>query len=61
MIMSTTDVVITAKTKTGATVVVNSFDVIIEGGKPLIMFFVKDLKGNHAIFNQNELTDYQET
>jgi hypothetical protein len=33
-------VTMTAKTLSGTKVVVNSFDVIIENGKPLIMFFV---------------------
>jgi hypothetical protein len=51
----------TAKTLSGTKVVVNSFDVIIENGKPLIMFFVKDENGQFGLFNQNELTDFVET
>jgi hypothetical protein len=54
-------VTMTAKTLSGTKVVVNSFDVIIENGKPLIMFFVKDEKGQFGLFNQNELTDYVES
>ncbi len=54
-------VTITAKTLSGTKVVVNSFDVIIENGKPLIMFFVKDENGQFGLFNQNELTDFVET
>jgi hypothetical protein len=51
---------ITAKTLNGTNVTVNSFDIIIENGKPLIMFFVKTEDGHNAIFNQNELIDYVE-
>jgi hypothetical protein len=54
-------VTMTAKTLSGTKVVVNSFDVIIENGKPLIMFFVKDENGQFGLFNQNELTDFVET
>jgi hypothetical protein len=54
-------VTMTAKTISGTKVVVNSFDVIIENGKPLIMFFVKDENGQFGLFNQNELTDYVES
>jgi hypothetical protein len=54
-------VIMTAKTLSGTKVVVNSFDVIIENGKPLIMFFVKDENGQFGLFNQNELTDYVES
>jgi hypothetical protein len=57
---STTDVVIHAKTITGTKVRVNTFDVIIQDGKPLVMFFVVDENGQHGIFSQNELTNYQE-
>jgi hypothetical protein len=57
---STTDVVIHATTLSGAKVRVNTFDVIIENGKPLIVFFVVDENGQHGIFNQNELTNYTE-
>jgi hypothetical protein len=57
---STTDVVIHATTLTGTVVTVVSFDVIIEHGKPLIMFFTVDENGHRGIFNQNELTNYQE-
>lgn len=53
-------VTITAKTLSGIKVTVNSFDVIIDNGKPLVMFFVKDEDGQHGLFNQNELTDYAE-
>ena len=54
-------VTMTAKTLSGTKVTVNSFDVIIEKGKPLIMFFVKDENGQFGLFNQNELTDFVET
>jgi hypothetical protein len=60
MNVSTTDVVIHAETHTGTKVRVNTFDVIIENGKPLVMFFVVDENGQHGIFNQNELTNYVE-
>jgi hypothetical protein len=53
-------VTITAKTLSGLKVTVNTFDVIIDNGKPLVMFFVKDENGQHGLFNQNELTDYVE-
>ena len=53
-------VTITAKTLSGLKVTVNTFDVIIDNGKPLVMFFVKDENGQHGLFNQNELTDYAE-
>ena len=53
-------VTITANTLSGRKVTVNSFDVIIDNGKPLVMFFVKDEDGHFGIFNQNELTDYAE-
>ena len=51
---------ITAKTLSGRKVTVTSFDVIIENGQPLIVFFVKDENGQFGLFNQNELTDYAE-
>jgi len=54
-------VTMTAKTLSGTKVVVNSFDVIVENGKPLIMFFVKDENGQFGLFNQNELTDFVES
>ena len=57
----TSVVTMTAKTLSGTKVTVNSFDVIIENGKPLIMFFVKDENGQFGLFNQNELTDYVES
>ena len=60
MNVSTTDVVIHATTVHGSKVRVNSFDVIIENGKPLVMFFVVDENGQHGIFSQNELTNYVE-
>lgn len=53
-------VTITAKTLSGTKVTVNSFDVIIQDGKPLVYFFVKDENGQHGLFNQNELTNYVE-
>ena len=57
---STTDVTIHATTIQGVFVTVKSFDVIIENGKPMIMFFVVDENGQHGIFNQNQLTNYIE-
>lgn len=54
-------VTMTAKTLSGTKVTINSFDVIVENGKPLIMFFVKDENGQFGLFNQNELTDFVET
>ena len=54
-------VTMTAKTLSGTKVTVNSFDVIVENGKPLIMFFVKDEDGQFGLFNQNELTDFVES
>jgi hypothetical protein len=51
---------ITAKTLSGRKVTVTSFDVIIENGKPLVMFFVKDENGQFGLFNQDQLTDYAE-
>ena len=54
-------VTMTAKTLSGTKVVINSFDVIIENGKPLVMFFVKDENGQFGLFNQNELTDFVES
>jgi hypothetical protein len=60
MIMSTTDVVITAKTLHGTNVTVKSFDVIIHEGQPMIVFFVKTEQGHAAVFNHHQLTDYQE-
>jgi len=56
----TSVVTITAKTLSGRKVTVNSYDVIIDNGKPLVVFFVKDEDGQFGIFNQNELTDYEE-
>jgi hypothetical protein len=53
-------VTIVAKTLSGTNVTVNSFDVIIENGQPLIMFFVKDENGHFGVFSQNELKDYRE-
>ncbi len=49
---------ITAKTLSGTKVTVNSFDVIIMDGKPLVMFFVKDENGQFGIFSQNDLKEY---
>ena len=54
-------VTMTAETLSGTKVTVNSFDVIIDNGKPLVMFFVKDENGQFGLFNQNELTNYAET
>jgi hypothetical protein len=59
--MNTTDVVITAKTLAGTNVTVNSFDVIIHEGQPLIVFFVKTEQGHAAIFNHHQLKDYRES
>ncbi len=56
----TSVVTMTAKTLSGRKVTVTSFDVIIENGQPLIVFFVKDENGQFGLFNQNELTDYAE-
>jgi hypothetical protein len=56
----TSVVTMTAKTLSGRKVTVTSFDVIIENGQPLVMFFVKDENGQFGLFNQNELTDYEE-
>jgi hypothetical protein len=56
----TSVVTMIAKTLSGRKVTVTSFDVIIENGKPLVMFFVKDENGQFGLFNQNELTDYKE-
>ena len=58
--MTNDTVTITAKTLSGRKVTVNTFDVIIDNGKPLVVFFVKDEDGQHGLFNQNELTDYAE-
>jgi len=57
---STTDVVIHATTIQGVFVTVKTFDVIIQNGKPLIMFFVIDENGQHGIFSQHQLTNYME-
>ena len=54
-------VTMTAKTLSGTKVTINSFDVIVENGKPLVMFFVKDENGQFGLFNQNELTDFVES
>lgn len=53
--------VMTAQTMTGKGVTITDFDIIIENGKPLIMFFVKDENGQFGIFNQNELQNFEET
>ena len=57
----TGNITLSAQTLNGTKVTVNDFDIIIENGKPLIMFFVKTENGSHAIFNQNELTNYIES
>lgn len=49
---------IVAKTLTGARVTIKNQEIIIEQGKPLIMFFTVDENGQHGIFPQHELTDY---
>lgn len=54
-------ITITAQTLTGTKVTVSDFDIIIENGKPLIMFFVRTENGSHSIFNQHELTNYIES
>jgi len=58
--INTSVMTITAKTLSGRKVTVTSFDVIIENGKPLVMFFVKDENGQFGLFNQDQLTDYAE-
>lgn len=50
----------TAQSLTGTNVTITDFDVIIEDGKPIVMFFVKTEDGHHAVFNQNDLTNYVE-
>ena len=57
----TENITLSAQTLNGTKVTVNDFDIIIENGKPLIMFFVKTENGQHAIFNQHELTNYVES
>lgn len=52
---------ITAQTVvSGKSVRIQDFDIIIENGQPLLMFFTKDEDGQYGIFNQNELTNYKE-
>lgn len=60
-LLSSGDITISAQTLNGTKVTVNDFDIIIENGKPLIMFFVKTENGSYAIFNQHELTNYVES
>lgn len=48
----------TAKTLTGIKVTITNHEIIIENGKPLIMFFTKSEHGHHGIFPQHHLTDY---
>jgi len=60
-LISSGHVTISAQTLTGTKVTVTDFDIIIENGQPLIMFFVKTENGSHAIFNQHELTHYIES
>ena len=50
----------TAKTLTGILVTITSHEIIIEDGKPLIMFFTKSEHGHHGIFPQHHLTDYNQ-
>jgi hypothetical protein len=52
--------VMIAKTLSGTNVTINDSDIVIVDGKPVIAFFVVDSNGQHGIFNQNQLTDYQE-
>lgn len=47
-----------AKTLSGINVTINDSEIIIEQGKPVIMFFTVDENGNHGIFSQNQLTDF---
>ena len=51
---------ITAKTLNGTNVKVNDVDIIIEDGKPIIMFFVTCDNGQHEVFSEHALTDYEE-
>lgn len=51
---------ITAKTKTNRTVTINDIDMIVEDGKLVFMFFVKDEDGQHAIFSHMELHDFKD-
>jgi hypothetical protein len=50
----------TAKTKSGTNVNINTFDIIIEDGKPVIMFWVKDENGQYGIFNQDQLCNFKD-
>jgi hypothetical protein len=52
--------VMIAKTLSGTDVTINDSDIVIVDGKPVIAFFVVDSNGQHGIFNQHQLTDYQE-
>jgi hypothetical protein len=49
-----------AKTLSGTDVTINDSDIVIVDGEPVIVFFVVDSNGQHGIFNQNQLTNYQE-
>ena len=49
-----------AKTLTGTCVTINYCEVIVQNGKPVIFFFVKDENGNFGLFNQNDLKDFSE-
>ena len=49
-----------AKTLTGTCVTINDCEVIVQNGKPVIFFFVKDENGNFGLFNQNDLKDFSE-
>jgi hypothetical protein len=49
-----------AKTLSGTDVTINDSDIVIVDGKPVIAFFVVDSNGQHGIFTQHQLTDYQE-
>lgn len=57
----TENITLSAQTLSGTKVTINDFDIIVENGQPLIMFFVKTENGSYAIFNQNELTNYVES
>lgn len=51
---------VTAQTQTGKNVRINDFDIIIQDGKPLLMFFTRDEDGQYGIFSQHELNNYKE-
>jgi hypothetical protein len=57
---SINDSVIHATTTGGTAVTIKNFEVVIQNGKPVLVFFVVDENGQHGIFHQNELTNYVE-